>query len=143
MRVEPARRHLAQHRERLHDALELVELLIEKLDHLLALHGVGDDLRHRDVPLPQLAEIGQRAFDVAGAGVGGHAEQAIGDLRQRRHDDDRPARVAAFLLRVGLPLRADDGDQPLDGALIGHRRAAEFHHNHGRVRAQGLGMSGD
>ena len=116
--------------ERLHDALELVELAIEKRDHLLALHGIGDDLRDGGVALAQLAQIGLRAFDVAGAGVGGNAEQPIGDLRQRRHDDDRAARVAAFLLRVGLPLRADDGDQPLDGGLIGHRRAAEFHDNH-------------
>ena len=80
--------------------------------------------------LAQLAQVGLRALDVAGAGVGGNAEQAIGHFRQRRHDDDRTARVAAFLLRVGLPLRTDDGDQTLDGGLIGHRRAAEFHYDH-------------
>ena len=87
-------------------------------------------LRDGRVALAQLAQVGLRALDVAGAGVGGNAQQAIGDFRQRRHDDDRAARVAALLLRVGLPLRAHDGDQPLDGGLIGHRRAAELHHDH-------------
>ena len=99
-------------------------------DDLLALHRIDDDFRHRDVPLAQLAQVGVRALDVAGAGIGGDAEQAIGDLRQRRDDDDGPARVAAFLLRVGLPLGAHDRNQALDRGLVGDRRAAELHHHH-------------
>ena len=97
--------------------------------------AIGDDVRDGDVPLPQVAEVGARAVDVAGAGVGGNAEQSIGDLRQRRDDDDRAARVAAFLLGVGLALRANDGDQPLDGGLIRHRGAAELHDDHVQSRS--------
>ena len=54
--VEPPRRHLTQHAERLHDALELVELPVEERDDLLALNGVDDDLRHRGVALPAARE---------------------------------------------------------------------------------------
>ena len=98
--------------------------------NLLALHRIADDMRHGDVPLAKLAQIGARAVEVAGAGIGGDAEQAVRDFRQSRDHHDGPARIAAFLLCVCLPLRADDGDQPLDGDLVGDRRPAKLHHDH-------------
>jgi hypothetical protein len=85
--------------------------------------------------LVQIAQAVARPFAVAGAGLRGDAEQPVGDARQRRHDDDRPARVTAFLLRLGLALRAHDGHQPLDRRAVGDRRPAKLHDNHVATRS--------
>ena len=44
-----------------------------------ALDGVENDRRHADVPLAQFAQVILRTLDVAGAGVGGNAQEPIRD----------------------------------------------------------------
>ena len=78
----------------------------------------------------EIAHAGTSSFAVSSSGLGGETQQAVGHARQRRDDDDRAARVAAFALRFSLALGPDDRQQPLDGGTIRHRGSAELHHDH-------------
>ena len=95
-RVEPARRDVPEHAERADDAIELVELAIDEGFDLAAFGVFRDDAGDLVMPRPQRAHVLARAVDVAGARLGGDAEQPIRRAAERRHDDDRPAPVACF-----------------------------------------------
>ena len=45
-----------EHRQRVHDALQLIELAIEGIDHRLSQRLVRDHFRHGDVTLPQILQ---------------------------------------------------------------------------------------
>ena len=129
-RVEPSRRHFLQHRERRDDAFELVELAIEESTTGSRSDRIADDFGDLDVTRAQILQAGARAFDVARRRQS--PPRRAGDRsRSTAPTRRRPARAhrrPPSALRPAAP-RAR-GDQPLNGGLIGDRRAAELHHYH-------------
>ena len=106
-RVERARRHLAQHRQRVHEAGQLVEFA----SHIARAASRG--WRSSPRPRPSRWRSSSACSSRGGAGrvaVLGQLrdrDQRVGHPRQRRHDDDRRAivRRSVACCRRTMPIR--------------------------------------
>ena len=124
------RRQLAHGREPAQQLVQAVELRFQLGMELGEDPGPQQLAGHGVMPLAQGARELDGLLAVAGAGGARHRQKLVGDLGQRAHHYHRHFRHAL----------AHDARRAVDGGGVLHRRAAKFHHDHGRGSLVNLGI---
>jgi hypothetical protein len=83
------RRHLPRGRHRGYARAKLCELRRQRADQQLTSLKRRQHPGDGEMTLEQFADQRRRLFGVSVSGEVASANEAVGDLRQRRHDDDR------------------------------------------------------